>query len=103
MSQVVYKYEIPPPDSDNVSALKLPARHQLLHVGSQGWRLFVWSLVDPRSPELERRFKVVATGEPFEEWGWRHFATTLMDEGKLVWHVFVYDPPVGATAPGKLA
>ena len=91
MNQVVYKYEIPPPDGNSLSLVELPCVRRLLHVAAQGDRLFVWALVDPQARILPVTLKVVGTGHPFDERHFSHLGTAIMSDSALVWHVFQHE------------
>ena len=90
MRKVIHKYEIPPPDpTTKLSVVELPLIYELLHVGAQGTKLWLWAAVEVRQMDIASvSFKVVGTGEAFISSSWQHLGTALMDGGSLVWHVF---------------
>lgn len=88
--KVIYKYPIPDPDC----VLKLPQDAQILCVQMQSsrethWREqpCIWALVDPEYPTEERKFVLVATGQPFE-YLTKMYLGTVQVSPNLVFHVF---------------
>jgi hypothetical protein len=65
---------------------------QVLSVGVQDNRLFVWALVDQSYNAVPIRFYIVGTGNPANHVAsnLRFVGTVQMPNG-LVWHVFVED------------
>jgi hypothetical protein len=86
---VVYKYsfrvQVP------TFQLALPVGARIVHVGLQHGVPCLWAELDPSRPLEERRFKVMATGEIFDESA-RHVGTFFADSGRFVWHL--YELPV---------
>ena len=85
---VVYKY--PLAWSDEASVM-MPRGARVLAAQPQGSELFVWALVRPGLPLVERRFRIAGTGHPIEGVV-EHISTIQMQEGALVFHVFERDP-----------
>jgi hypothetical protein len=83
----VYKYLIVPND---IIELELPAGAKLLKVAEQRDRVHLWALVDTAAPPERRKFLLTGTGTiisvPAEQL--QHVDTWLMQEGRLVFHLF---------------
>lgn len=79
----VYKYKL----KETRTGIEMPEGAQVLHVGEQGWGCYLWALVDPTKPTVERRFFIVGTGADFDCNTSVHHGTIQAQNG-LVWHVF---------------
>jgi len=96
MKSVIYKYEIPwrHIDSDGIVTVHMNKTYTILDLAIQWhsedrWKLCLWAVVDP-NPELikPQRFRIIGTGQPFEnepQWCF-HVGTVQIDT--LVLHVF---------------
>ena len=82
--RTVYKYEI----LGATTVLPMPAGAQLLSVHNQHERICVWALVDTEAPEVERVFRLVGTGHPYDDEGGTFVGSVLMQDGYYVFHVF---------------
>lgn len=91
MRRTIWKYDIRPRERDQAKRLKLPPGAQVVHAGLDPQGIpCIWVRLDPdHGPKWTRTFKVVYTGEPFEE-GWKH-VRTYMSSG-LVFHVLEWLP-----------
>jgi hypothetical protein len=66
-------------------SIEVPADCSIVEFALQDGQLCVWAIVDPASPRITRRLRVVGTGREFED-GWRYHGTAHMPNG-LVWHL----------------
>lgn len=83
--KVIYKYTLP---RTNPALVVMPAGAEVLHAHDQDGHLCVWSLIDPRQTETEKRiFAIVGTGHEFAAEGMRYVGTGHFP-GPLVFHVF---------------
>lgn len=83
-----FKYELQP---DAVQDVALPRWYQLLKVGEEGGKLFLWALVDPDQPDKETiEVFVCATGEELDDYFDRSkiYLDTVICSNGLVWHVW---------------
>ena len=82
--KTIYKYSIDP-----LFRTMLPEGAKVLSVGSQGSGMFLWALVDPNAPKVERTFDVYGTGHTVDYHdGMEFIGTVMMEGGALVFHVF---------------
>lgn len=85
MARTVWKFHVPL--DGEWHDVVVPSGGELVAAASQGMfgdRLFAWFIVDPSGPELVRRLRWVATGEPFPAGAaWRATVHT----GSYVWHL----------------
>ena len=78
---MIYKYELS-------SKVLLPEGSLVLKAGIQSGGMYIWALIDPKQPLIERNFEIVGTGHPFEYGCLTHrFVDTIFD-GPFVWHIF---------------
>jgi len=61
---VIWKYEIEVSDNH---ILIIPAHSEILHLGVQNDRAYIWVKVNPFNKGVKRDFKVVGTGHPIED------------------------------------
>lgn len=62
---VIYKYTCHPAVYDWVAQIHQGA--EILGIDKQGGAYVFWAMVDPTAPLVPRRFKLIATGQPFED------------------------------------
>lgn len=86
--RVVWKFELRP----GAKLIDLPRGAQLLHVGAQGSKAYVWALCDPDAPKVSRGVAVYPTGVglPPVLHGADYVGTLSLNEQghSLVFHVF---------------
>ena len=70
---VIYKYQVKPGEF----SVAMPRASTVVSVQMQGDDPQMWVIVDPGSPVMMRRFKVVATGDSFDP-AWRYIGTFQM-------------------------
>lgn len=87
MTRTVWKFKINPETS-----LKLPMDWQVVDVGVQGDDAFVWILLDSSLPTHTERFVAVPTGGGVPD-GADHVGSWHMNDGSLVFHLFVLSGP----------
>lgn len=58
--KTIWKYEVKP---WGIFRLRMPTDAKVLSVGRKPEGVFLWALVDPNEPEVERAFYSAATGE----------------------------------------
>ena len=87
MTRTIYKYSVIPTD---YFRLQLPVDAQILTVQMQGNEAFVWTLLNPDEPVVERTFRLAGTGHPIVESpnALSYVGTFQMGGGRLVWHLF---------------
>jgi hypothetical protein len=79
---VIFKYGLEP----GPQRVILPSIANLLHVGAQEGRLFMWAQVQSDAIQLERRIHVYGTGHAMGEAPGAYVGTAIV--GPYVWHVF---------------
>ena len=72
------------------SFLVLPKGSKILSTGIQGSDIFIWALVYPNAPFVERRVIICPTGSALSpaEQNYDFIGTVLLAGGVLVYHVF---------------
>lgn len=85
--KTIYKYNI---TSDDEQRIEMPAIAQVLTVQCQNGHPRIWVAVDPDSPTLVRRFRLVGTGHAFDtpDGVIRYVGTFQLYGGDLVFHLF---------------
>jgi len=95
--RAVFKYEVPIGDHVSIS---LPKGAQILSVQAQGDTPYLWALVDPDQPMIERQFRFAGTGHPITEapMTLSHVGTFQFFklENRLVFHLFEILSPEAA-------
>jgi hypothetical protein len=81
--RTVWKFQL----ENHRSLLTMPRGAEILRVGHQNNDLFLWALVDPSEPPVERLFEIVPTGSP-TEYRYTEFVGTVVMPIGYVWHVF---------------
>lgn len=79
----IFKYELPVKD---LVAVPMPKGAKVITAQVQRGAVTLWAEVDPDAPRVERRFRIVGTGHPFEPIGLSYIGT--VQNGLLVWHVY---------------
>jgi hypothetical protein len=59
---------------------------EILSVQKQNETITIWAVVDPEVEMIQRRFRIVATGEEFTDEGLEYIGTVQLSG--LVWHIF---------------
>jgi hypothetical protein len=84
----VWKFGVPLADE---FSLALGRSAEVLHVGVQHERLFIWALVDPDQVETleqgDRAFRMVGTGHEIVG-DWHYIGTVQLAGGELILHLF---------------
>jgi len=85
--QVIHKYDIPIQDDFTI---KMPYVGKFLDVQVQYGAPRLWVLTSSESPEIEYKFKIIATGQEFdyENTCLYYIGTFQMVGGDLVYHLF---------------
>lgn len=85
--KTIWKFPIRITDTQTVL---MPKGAQILSVGTQGNRLFLWAMVDSNAALESREIAIFGTGHPLpdSELAAAFIGTTQQHEGALVWHVF---------------
>lgn len=87
--QTVFKYPVPLKDDFTVL---LPKAAQVLTVQTQKNGAFtdpyIWVLLDNSQEKVERKFRLVGTGESVEEYLNKYVGTFQLREGSEVYHLF---------------
>ena len=87
-TMVIYKYQVKPGDIGEFS-VAMPRTSTVVAVQMQGDDPQMWVIVDPGSPVMMRRFRVVALpGESLLDPTWRYIGTFQMrGGGKSAFHL----------------
>lgn len=84
--KTVWKYRLEERDRQT---LVLPRKTEILSVGVQDGRIFVWAKVDPETQVFEpRTFVIVGTGNPVPVDAALFIGTVHLYGGELVLHIF---------------
>jgi hypothetical protein len=63
----------------------MPTGAEVIHVGTQEGRLYIWAIVDTIELMWPRKFLLAWTGQPIPSL-YKHLGSVQIDE--LIWHVF---------------
>lgn len=61
---------------------------EICHVGIKDDNLYVWIAVDENAKLKQIEIKTIYTGWPFDDEGWEHIGSIIMDE-ELVFHYYM--------------
>lgn len=92
--KTVHKFPVPfdpkSPKAQGPVTIRLPKGAQVLTMQADSFdNLRVWALVDPTAETVDRKFLLLATGEPNEDDGYfEYVATAQLQSGGLVFHLF---------------
>lgn len=78
----IYKYDI----HVDCNKVYLPKGYEILRVGAQEGKLYLWALVDPERECVDVKIDVIGTGWNVPDSIGKYIGT--VDVGSLVWHVF---------------
>lgn len=96
--RIIYKYSVAldrDDDDDDDFTIELPSGAQLLTVQTQDTEPYVWAFVNPNAPKVQRKFKLVLTGQSIEATADLSYVGTFqLSAGSLVYHLFVYPEAV---------
>ena len=85
----VWKFELRP----GVPVV-MPSFAKILSVGQQSGTPYLWALVNPGEPKVERDLLILGTGHDASKVGYRDFIGTITGvEGSLVLHVWDEEMP----------
>lgn len=84
--KTIHKYPIELDYNHPVTVL-MPAVAKIVRIGSQYDQAFLWAIVDPGSPLVERRFRLIGTGQPIPG-GYDHVESFAMNDGAFTCHLF---------------
>jgi hypothetical protein len=83
MSLTIWKF----PLTVDPAVIVMPQDARVLTVAAVGGEPFVWAIVDPAKPLVERCFTVRGTGHEMDTVG-AYVGTFMLLDGALVFHVF---------------
>lgn len=85
----VWKFALP---MNDFPVVRMPRGATVLHAAKQDEELYLWAVVTPTSPMVDRTFRVAGTGHPLlltESQAWATYVNTVhMLGGKFVVHIF---------------
>lgn len=81
----IYKYELKLTD---IQVIAMPEGAEILSVQQQGENLQLWALVDVSMPDVQRKIRIIGTGNPVANEILVHISTFQMHGGALVFHAF---------------
>ena len=84
--KTIHKYPITL-DLEHPIVVMMPKVAQVVLIGSQHDQAFLWAIVNPESPPVERRFVLIGTGQPIPS-GHDHVASFLVGDGAFTCHLF---------------
>lgn len=87
MDKGIFKYETYLTDRFE---LDMPVGAEILTVQVQNGRPFLWALVSPDSPKVQRSFRLIGTGHPVEDTISKesYIGTYQVGGGRYVFHLF---------------
>ncbi len=85
MIRSIWKFPCP---IDHEFKLHLPKGAEILTWQMQGDTPCVWAKVDPDCPLVGRTFRMLTTGESFEDDRLTYIDTIQIDGGNLIFHLF---------------
>lgn len=79
--KTIWKYPI-------AETIEMPIGSRIIKVDYDPMgELCLWAIVDPKKDEIiERQFKIMGTGFPYNEKEWMYIDTVF--ENPFVWHIF---------------
>jgi hypothetical protein len=87
----IYKYPLETVDSQVVN---LPKFSRILCLQIQDSSPFIWAMVYPDKETVPIRFRTYGTGHEADEPHLSYLGTYQLEDGKLVFHVFVETHPL---------
>lgn len=82
--QVIHKHVLPLQSSSVIAIIE---GAEILDIQMQGENIHIWEQHNIQTQKLvDRHFKVVGTGHPFDDTGLWYLGT--VQQGSYVWHVF---------------
>ena len=84
--KTIHKYSLDTTHEDKIKVM-MPRVAQIVMVGSQNGQPFLWAIVDTEHPLVERRYRLIATGQPIPG-GYDHVASFTRTNGESSWHLF---------------
>lgn len=73
---------------EDVNSIMMPKGAKVLTVQMQAGSPVIWAIVDPESELVDRRFRLLGTGQHFDDWGdYVQYVGTFQDGG-FVGHLF---------------
>ena len=81
LTAVIWKYQFS-------SQLMMPEGAIILSAQEQAGVVMIWVQVNPDAPKTIRRFRSLATGDPFDPTGLVPIGTVLRDDGLDVAHIY---------------
>lgn len=88
MKAAVWKYTLPLAPAVPEIDISMPKGATIVHVAAQREDVALWALCNPEAAGESRRFRVVVTGEVFDQTGMLYVGTALLMAGSFVVHVF---------------
>ena len=85
MTRCIWKFPVVMTDA---FILPMPSGAEILCVQSQHERGWIWAIVDPDAPLIDRVFRLVGTGHPIAQSKLLYIGTFQQHAGALVWHLF---------------
>ena len=78
------------PARPDMFVLEMPSGARILSIDAQNGKPFLWALVDPDAPKVQRRFLTAGTGHPLHDSvsGAAFVGTFQLHGGALVFHLF---------------
>jgi hypothetical protein len=94
--RAVWKFQVPIGSVPEFATVMMPARSEIVRVGSQGDDVYVWAIVDPAETEPERRrLCPLPTGWTLDLQSAAYVGTTEIHDATIVVHVFEDMAPSG--------
>jgi len=84
--KTIHKYAIELDYEHKVTVL-MPNVAKIVLVGSQDGQAFLWAIVDMGNPLVERRFRLIRTGQPIPG-GYDHVGSFAINNGESSCHLF---------------
>jgi hypothetical protein len=84
--KVIWKYQLPIKDQITI---KIPVVAKFLKFEYQDDVPTIWVEVDPETERVPKHFKIIATGQRFDESHLQYLGTVQRSNGALIWHLYV--------------
>lgn len=91
--KTIHKYVIPF-EINTEHPVEMPVGARIVHMDAQGGssNLHLWAMIETTSRTEWRKFMILKTGGEIPANAYAHVGTTLVHDGRFVWHVFEIRP-----------
>lgn len=84
--KTIWKFPFPIEDHFKI---EMPKDAVILTVQMQNGKACIWAIVNPNEEKEDKYFRLFGTGQPNLLHYYKYIGTFQMEQGTLVWHLFV--------------